>query len=125
MKTILIIMLIGCAIMTGFSQTYSGSSFRTQSYYGFSGLTFLPNAQILTPGQFGISYSSKPCTGSEINLVPYSVRLGYGVPIERMEIATTNTPFYASERIYQGVSLSHGVGELELILPVFPSVKYQ
>jgi hypothetical protein len=79
----------------------------------------------LSPGTVSLSYSAKPATGSEISLVPFSVRAGYGLPMANMEIATTNTPFYASDRIYSGVSLAHGVGSLELAVPVFPSVKYQ
>lgn len=125
MKKIQILIFLSLVAVSGIGQIYEGSSFRTQSYYGFSGLTFLPNSQVIAPGRIGISYASKPGTGSEINLVPFSVRICYGLPIGNLEVSATNTPFYSSERIYKGVSISHGVGDLQLILPVFPSVKYR
>jgi hypothetical protein len=125
MKKLQIIAILCIMTISAAGQMYEGSSFRTQSYYGFSGLTFIPNSQVMSPGRIGVSYASKPGTGSEINLVPYSVRLGYGLPVGNLEVSTTNTPFYSSERIYDGVSISHGVGDLQLVLPVFPSVKYR
>ncbi len=125
MKSQLIILIISIFTISGAAQVYYGSSFRTQSYYGFSGLSFLPNTQITSPGLFGMSYTSKPSTGSEINLLPFSARICYGTRAGNLEVSATNTPFYASERIYSGVSLTHGIGEFVLALPLFPSVKYQ
>jgi len=125
MKLHLVAFVISIFTINGLAQVYHGSSFRTQSYYGFSGLSFLPNTQITSPGQLGISYSSKPSTGSEINLLPFSARICYGIRAGNLEAGLTNTPFYASERIYKGVSLTHGIGDFVLMLPVFPSVKYQ
>ena len=125
MKGPTIICIILLLTLAAGAQQYQGSSFRTQSYYGFSGMTFIPSTQILPPGLISLSYSAKPSTGSEINLVPFSVRLGYGLKISQLELTATNTPFYASDRIYSGVSLTHGVGSFELALPIFPAVKYQ
>ena len=125
MKSATIICILLLSVLAANAQRYQGSSFRTQSYFGFSGMTFLPSTQVLPAGTKSLSYSARPSTGSEINLIPFSVRLGYGLDISRLEVTTTNTPFYASERIYSGVALSHGVGSLDLVLPIFPAVKYQ
>jgi hypothetical protein len=125
MKLPIIFITILCLIISAFGQERSGYGFRTQSYYGFSGLSFLPNAQVISSGQFGISYSSKPSPGADLNLLPYSVRFIYGLDVGKVEIATTNTPFYASERIYKGVSIAHGISDYQIFIPLFPAIKYQ
>ena len=114
MRTISFSLFLIILVVSGFSQERIGTSFRTISYYGFSGLTFIPNAQIAPPGQFGISYSSKPSTGDNLNLLPYSVRFSYGTKIAPLEVAVTNTPVYASERMYGGVSVNQGISGIEL-----------
>jgi hypothetical protein len=106
-------------------QERQGASFYTQSYYGFTGLTFIPNAQVFPEKRFGASYSSEPSLGSNLNLQPFSLRLIYGFKGNQVEISATNTPFYASERMYKGVSISYGVPDFEIIMPVFPALKYQ
>jgi hypothetical protein len=125
MKTILIILIILSISISAMAQDRIGSSFYTQTYYGFSGLTFIPNAHVFSGDRFGISYNSGPAKGSELTLLPYSLRLIYGFSGNTVEIATTNTPFYASERIYNGVSINHGVPDFDNLIPIFPSVKYQ
>ena len=125
MKTIIFVFSLFTLTLSCFGQEYLSSSFRIQSYYGFSGLSFLPNTQVSPPGNIGISYTSTPSQGAEINLLPYSLRINYGLNFNRVEVAVTNTPFYASERFYNGVSISHGVPNFELPVPVFPSIKYQ
>jgi len=112
-------------ITQGTAQQRIGSGYLTQSYYGFSGLTFIPSAQVVPSGQFGISYYSKPSSGSEIDLLPYSLKLIYGFFNDNLEIASTNTPYYASNRNYNGVDVSHGVKGFETAIPVYPSLKYQ
>jgi hypothetical protein len=124
MKQIIVFLLIVLIIGPLFAQTRVGSSFRTQSYYGFSGLMFLPSTQVTPPGDIGIGYTTKPGLGSELNLIPYSIRFNYGMRIPGLEVSATNTPFYASTRIYNGVSITQGVYDFEMVLPLFPSVKY-
>jgi hypothetical protein len=125
MKTSIIILFVLLTAITSSAQQNQGSTFQTQSYYGFSGLSFIPNSATAQPGQIGISYSSKPASGSEINLLPYSVRINYGWKGELIELAVSNTPFYSSDRLYGGVSVSHGIPDYALVVPVFPSVKYR
>jgi hypothetical protein len=125
MKTIihiLVLFILACSVS---GQGRLGSSFYTQSYYGFTGLTFIPNAQVFPENRFGTSYSSEPSTGSNLNLLPFSLRLIYGFNGNLVELASTNTPFYASERLYNGVDISYGVPDNEFIMPIYPSVKYQ
>jgi hypothetical protein len=124
MKIFVVITIILSLLVSAKGQDRTGSSFRTQSYYGFSGLMFIPTAQITKPGQLGIGYSSKPSIGSELTLIPYSVRFNYGLPQNFIEFGITNTPLYSSERIYSGVSLNHGLSDFNFVLPLFPSVKY-
>jgi hypothetical protein len=125
MKTIVIILNIFLLTICTLGQERVGSSFRSQSYYGFSGLTFIPTAQVTPAGQLDISYSSKPVAGKDLNLVPFSVRIGYGPQVKGVELAITNTPLYSSRRDLDGVSIKHGLSNAELVVPFFPSVKYQ
>ncbi len=126
MKNLMIILVIISCVSTGFAQQYSGSSFRTQSYYGFSGLTFVPTAQTLSPGQLGFSYLAKPAAGKDLTLEPFSVTSSFGPKIKGLELAMTNTPFYASSREFGGVFISHGHPDLnDSPAPIFPSFKYQ
>jgi hypothetical protein len=125
MKTIISIITIFYLVFSALGQERLGSSFYTQSYYGFTGLTFIPSAQIFPQEQFGTSYSSEPSYGSNLNLLPYSLRVIYGFSGNLVELAATNTPFYASERLYNGVNISYGVSDYQLIMPIYPSVKYR
>jgi hypothetical protein len=125
MKTIIIILSILSFTFPGLGQERIGSCFYTQSYYGFSGLTFIPSAQIFPGNQFGLSYYSEPSKGSNLNLLPYSLNLIYGFNGGQVEVATTNTPFYSSERMYNGVAITHGVTDYNFFAPVYPSIKYQ
>ena len=125
MKTFIIILIIFCVTLPGFGQEYINSCFHTQSYYGFSGLTFIPNSQIFPGNQFGLSYHSEPAEGSNLSLLPYSIRIIYGIDGDVVEIATTNTPYYSSDRLQKGVSISQGTSKYDLIVPIYPSVKYE
>ena len=125
MKTITYILIIVGCIFSVQAQERLGSSLYTQSYYGFTGLTFIPNAQLFPEEQFGASYSSEPGSGSDIDLLPFSFRFIYGIEGNLVEIASTNTPFYASERMYKGVAVTYGISDYDIIMPIFPSVKYQ
>ena len=125
MKTFIFIILTLCILSSVQAQERLGTGFFTQSYYGFTGLSFIPNAQIFPENRFGTSYVSEPSSGSNLNLLPFSLRLIYGFNGNVVEVASTNTPFYASERMYGGVSISYGITDYEIIMPIFPSLKYQ
>lgn len=118
MKRTTIFCLMTLIISTcAWSQSRMGSSYRTLSYYGFSGLTFIPTTQVIGPKEYSFSYSSRPVFGKNVTLIPYSVRLAQN--IGNVELAVTNTPFYASERSFGGVDPK------TIIAPLVPSIKYQ
>ncbi|MFQ5650243.1 MAG: hypothetical protein ACE5IY_09915 [bacterium] len=125
MKHATVIFLVVMWAPTAFGQQYAGASFRTQSYYGFSGLSFIPTAQTQPPEHVTIAYTAKPATGADLTLQPFSVKLSYGARIPGLEFAATNTPFYASKRELGGVAIANGLPELDSPVPIFPSVKYQ
>jgi len=125
MKTIITFLVIFCITFSGLGQERIGSCYYTQSYYGFSGLSFIPSAQIYPSNKGGVSYYSEPTNGSNLNLIPYSLNLIYGFMGNRVEAAITNTPFYSSERLYSGVGIEHGVPKYDVIMPVYPTIKYQ
>ena len=77
MKRLIIAIILIVSISTANSQQRIGSSFRTQSYYGFSGLMFIPTAQSASPGEWGFSYTSEPAIGEELTLIPFSFRFLY------------------------------------------------
>ena len=104
-----------------------------QSFFGTTGLSFIPTAELLPPGTFGVSYSTRPAVKSEVSLVPYSLQLGLGFSSKagRMEIALTNTFLYASTSLdtpdNDGVNIKD-TGILFGIpfgIPLVPSFKYQ
>jgi hypothetical protein len=125
MKTIRFIILILILISYSYGQKHQGCSFYTLSYYGFSGLTFTPSSQVFCENQLGVSYFSEASKGANLTLLPHSIGLIYGFSGQPIELAITNTPFYASDRMYGGVEISHGVSGFQYALPIFPSIKYQ
>ncbi len=119
--TQLMVLLTVC----GVAQPQTAASFRTQSYYGFSGLSFVPTAQTLPPNSLGLSYLAKPAKGADLDLEPFSLNSAYAPKIDGLEFAVTNTPLYASERQTGGVRIATGLPDADITLPVFPSVKYR
>ena len=120
MKSVIITgLIIFFFTIPGFCQQTLQYSYRTQSYYGFTGLSFIPTAQTLTKKQINISYSSKPAKGQDVLLEPFSLQISIGALKEGLEFAVTNTPIYASEEEFEGVKLINST------LPIVPSVKYQ
>ena len=94
-----------------------------QSFFGTTGLSFIPTAELLPPGTFGVSYSTRPATRSEVGLVPYSVRLGFSNKAGKLEVAFTNTWLYASTSL--DTPASFGVSMKNTTIPFVPSLKYQ
>ncbi len=93
-----------------------------QSFFGITGLTFIPTAGLAPAGTFMMSYSSLPGAADEVNLIPYSVRLGYRTQNRRLEVSLTNTYLYASASLD---STAFGVNVKNIGLPMVPSFKYQ
>jgi hypothetical protein len=125
MKRILIFLLTINLASEVLSQSHVGSTFRTLSYYGFSGMTFIPTAQVLPERQWDISYMSKPARGEDLSLSPFSVQLGYSFLKGDFECVLTNTAMYASKKDLNGVAIEYGYPNLSTDLPIFPSVKYR
>lgn len=97
-----------------------------QSFFGTTGLSFIPTAEILPPGAMALSYSSEPGVGDDVNLVPYSVHWGSSPKNflgGRVEIAGTNTYLYASAILDTPASV--GVNVQNIGFPLVPSFKYQ
>jgi len=108
---------------------FTGSSLLAQgrqSFFGTTGLSFIPTAELLPPGTFGASYSTRPAASSEVNLTPYSVRLGLGFSskVGRVEVAFTNTWLYASTSLDTSVGVI-GINMKSTTIPFVPSLKYQ
>lgn len=87
------------------------------SFFGVSGLSFIPTASISQPGSFAASYSSNPTGRDDVTLYPSSLRMGYTLKSRPLEISFTNTLFYANQT--QGVDIQN------VIFPMIPSFKYQ
>lgn len=87
------------------------------SFFGVSGLSFIPTASISQPGSFAASYSSNPTGRDDVTMYPSSLRMSYTLKSRPLEISFTNTIFYANQ--------TQGVDILNVILPIVPSFKYQ
>ena len=97
-----------------------------QSFFGTTGLSFIPTADILPPGAVALSYSSSPGVGDDVNLIPYSVHWGSSPRAllgGRVEIAGTNTYLYASASLDTPANV--GVNVKNIGFPIIPSFKYQ
>ncbi|MEE9157481.1 MAG: hypothetical protein V3U60_03715, partial [Gammaproteobacteria bacterium] len=88
-----------------------------QSFFGSTGLSFIPTAEIPAPGTILASYSTRPAASDQFDLMPYSVRWGYTSRSRPLEVMFTNTYIYASR--------ATGVDVLSFEIPFVPSFKYQ
>ena len=125
MKLIITLIIVICFVPVICAAQYQSYAQTMHSYYGFSGMSFIPTAQIIPANTFKVTYSTKPNIGEELALNPYSLRAGYGLKKNNLEIGATNTPFYSSKREYGGVFLKQGVGDITVVLPIFPTIKHQ
>ncbi len=97
----------------------------TPSYYGFSGLMFIPNTNTLASGDWSIGYKTKPGAGEDLTLLPFSVNLLFSPFIEGLEIGLTNTYVYASNRQFGGIPYKGAMDTTNTIIPFIPSIKYR
>ena len=88
-----------------------------QSFFGSTGLSFVPTAEIGAPGTFVMSYSTRPAPSDQFDLMPFSLRWGFTSRSRRLEVMFTNTFFYASR--------ATGVDVRTTGIPFVPSFKYQ
>ena len=90
----------------------------SNSYFGVTGLSFIPTSTMQLPGTVALSYSSKPAIKESISLDPHSFQIGYTGKSGKWEVSLTNTYLYAN--------LKNGVGaQTALAFPIIPSAKYQ
>ena len=91
----------------------------SNSYFGVTGLSFIPTSTLQVPGTVALSYSSKPAIKENISLDPYSFQIGYTSKSGKWEVSLTNTYLYAN--------LKNGVGAQDSVdIPLLiPSAKYQ
>ena len=125
MKITLIFLSVILFYLNVFSQDVVNTEAITPSYYGFTGLMFIPTTQTLPRGDWSIAYKTKPGNGNDLTLVPYSVNLVFAPFKEGFEVAFTNTYFYASYRECGGVPYKNTLDSVNTKLPVIPSIKYR
>ena len=91
----------------------------SNSYFGVTGLSFIPTSTLQVPGTVALSYSSKPAIKESISLDPYSFQIGYTGKSGKWEVSLTSTYLYAN--------LKNGVGAQDSVgIPILiPSAKYQ
>jgi len=121
-KIIIIMTLLSSAV---FSQMDTKNSRVTPSYYGFSGLLFIPTAQTLNTGEWGLAYKSKPGAGKYLNLFPFSINFIFSPFMDGLEIGLTNTYIYASHKQFGGVPYREEMDSTNTLIPFIPSVKYR
>jgi hypothetical protein len=125
MKTLIIILIVALFCLNAFSQDIIDREMITPSYYGFTGLIFIPTTQTLPQGNWSIAYKTKPGHGEDLNLVPYSVNVVFAPFSENFEIALTNTYIYASYKEFGGVPYKNTLDSVNTRFPFIPSVKYR
>ncbi len=123
-RTLSAIMMFAWAAL-GLGQSQAGSTFRTSSYYGFSGLMFIPTAQVQPAMHGNIGYLSKPGPGESLDLIPFSIQIGFNPLKAGVEFALSTTAIYASKKDLGGVEIVNGNPSLSKEIPLFPSFKYQ
>lgn len=121
-KTILTLFMI-CGVLLAQSDDYRGAV--TPTYYGFSGLAFIPTTQILQKNDWAISYSTEPGSGDDLTLKPFAVSVRLTPGWNGLEIGFSNTYILASNREFGGVLQGRDLDEKNTILPYWPSLKYQ
>ncbi|MFH1612536.1 MAG: hypothetical protein ABIB46_02205 [bacterium] len=115
-KNVLIFIILFCLSQISFSQS---------TYFGFSGLNFIPTGFATKNGQFNFSYFSRPAQGVNMNLYPYSLNFNFGFSSSNLEVGLTNTPLY-EDNFIQNKTKSQDIKKASnnMIVPLFPSLKY-
>lgn len=125
MKIIIIALAVILLYLNAFCQETVNPEVVTPSYYGFSGLIFIPTTQTLSKGDWSIAYKTKPGSGENLTLAPYSVSVVFAPYVEGFEIAITNTYLYASFKEFGGVPYKNALDSANTGLPIIPSIKYR
>jgi len=125
MKNFMIFLLTLSIICPLFAQDQSAPTEVTASYYGFSGLMFIPNTQTYHRGDWNFSYSSRPGLGEDLSILPFSFSIAVNPFNDRIELAFTNTYYYASNKKFGGVPYKGELDSVNILIPIIPSVKYR
>ena len=108
-----------------FAQTGDKPEAVTPSFYGFSGLAFIPTTQTLAKNDWAIAYKTKPGPGDDLTLEPFAVNLLFAPMLEGLEIGLSNTYILASNREFGGVLHGSEFDQHNTIFPYLPSLKYR
>lgn len=108
-----------------FAQTGDKPEPVTPSFYGFSGLVFIPTTQTLATNDWAIGYKTKPGPGDDLTLEPFALSILAAPLLDGLEIGLSNTYILASNREFGGVLHGSELDEHNTIFPYLPSVKYR
>lgn len=126
MKNVTIIIVL--ILITGthlFCQGAPANRATAPSYFGFSGLMFIPTAQTLAKNDFAFNYKTEPAKGDDLTLAPYSLNFLIAPFMDGLEVAFTNTYIYASNEQFGGVPVQGEMDSTNMVIPVIPSLKYR
>jgi hypothetical protein len=98
------------------------------TYYGLSGLTFLPGARIGGPGSVGLGFRSTPAEARDMTIHPLSFSASFTV-LPYLELGLTNTYQYylQTDLLFLGLPVRGGgfaADRSNLIVPFLPSAKF-
>ncbi len=90
------------------------------AYFGFSGLSFVPSADVVESGEVNLSYYSRPSqlTQGELDLLPFSVQAVFGIGWDRLELGLTNTYLFLDHPEAAGAEPELDLSNTGYLLPV-------
>ncbi len=100
----------------------------TPTFYGLSGLTFLPGARIAEPGSFSLAMRSVPAQAQDLTIHPLSFAMQLSV-LPFLELGLTNTyQYYLQHDMAIFGNPVEGSGfranSSNIFIPVIPSLKF-
>lgn len=107
---------------------YSVSAAGLSSYYGLSGLNFIPSARTGESLSAEVAVTSAPATASNFSMYPFSVH-GYITLLRGVQIGLTNTYAYYQEHdqlYFDSIETKGGgfvAGSKVTVIPFIPSLK--
>jgi len=83
----------GLPLLTLLALLVHAPTARAAAYFGFSGLSFVPSADVVETGELNASYYSRPSqlARGELDLLPFSFQAVLGVGWDRLELGLSNT----------------------------------
>lgn len=120
-----ILIVVGFLSTALFAQADEKPEPVTPSFYGFSGLSFIPTTQTLAKNDWAIAYKTKPGPGDNLTLEPFAINVLLAPILEGFEIGLSNINILASNREFGGVLHGSEFDQHNTIIPYLPSVKYR